>query len=168
MTGAAEAGAIAGLPALPGAYLLLFDLAAAEALGPVGRLGDVRLAPALYAYAGSANGPGGLRARIARHLAPDKRPHWHIDRLTRKRAPQTVFVWPEGDECALLRQLEFEPGSHIPVAGFGSSDCHSCAAHLVALARNTGASLAKHLAELNGHWFTRLPVSLQGTGKGSS
>ncbi|MDA1071819.1 MAG: DUF123 domain-containing protein, partial [Proteobacteria bacterium] len=101
MVGGEAAGAARALPALSGAYLLLFDLAAALDLGPVGRLGRVRLVPALYAYAGNAKGPGGLRARIARHLARDKRPHWHIDRLTQVVPPHALFVWPDGDECAL-------------------------------------------------------------------
>ena len=160
--------AIADPPALPGAYLLLFDLATPLALGPVGRLGEVRLAPALYAYAGSAKGPGGLRARIACHLAPAKRAHWHIDRLTRKIVPHAVFAWPDGGECALVRRLDFEPGAHIPVAGFGSSDCRTCAAHLVALPRQTGKALAERLAGLDGHRFTPRPVPLRRVGKGSS
>ncbi len=160
--------AIADLPALPGAYLLLFDLAAPLALGSVGRLGEVRLAPALYAYAGSAKGPGGLAARITRHLAPAKRTHWHIDRLTRLAPPKTVFVWPDGDECALVRRLESAAGVRFPVTGFGSSDCRACAAHLVALPRDAGAAPAERLAGLDGHWFSSRPVPLQRAGKGSS
>ena len=40
------------------------------------------LAPGCYVYAGSARGPGGIRARVRRHLRPDKTPHWHIDQVT--------------------------------------------------------------------------------------
>jgi hypothetical protein len=54
MTGGTDA--IADLPALPDAYPLLFDLATPLALGPVDRLGRVRLAHGPYAYAGSAKG----------------------------------------------------------------------------------------------------------------
>ena len=39
---------------LPETYLLLFNLTAPLALGPVGWLGKVFLPPSLYAYAGSA------------------------------------------------------------------------------------------------------------------
>ena len=35
-----------------------------------------------YFYGGSARGPGGLRARIGRHLRANKRIHWHVDVLT--------------------------------------------------------------------------------------
>ncbi|WP_429615053.1 DUF123 domain-containing protein, partial [Sphingobium olei] len=38
--------------------------------------------PGWYVYAGSAYGPGGLRARIRRHLRRGKLLHWHIDHLT--------------------------------------------------------------------------------------
>ncbi len=33
-------------------------------------------------YVGSACGPGGLSARISRHLRKDKKIHWHIDQIT--------------------------------------------------------------------------------------
>jgi Uri superfamily endonuclease len=167
-TTAGGTDAIADLPALPGAYLLLFDLTAPLALGPVGRLGEVCLPPALYAYAGSAKGPGGLAARISRHIVAAKRTHWHIDRLTCKAAPQTVFVWLDGDECALVRRLESDARARIPVAGFGSSDCRACAAHLVALPRDAGAALAERLARLDGGWFNPHPVPLRQVRKGSS
>ncbi len=40
------------------------------------------LKPGFYIYVGSACGPGGLRARISRHLCGKrKRLHWHIDRI---------------------------------------------------------------------------------------
>ncbi len=57
----------------PGAYLLLIDLAAPLALA-IPRLGVATLAPGRYVYGGSAYGPGGLRARIGRHLRADKTP----------------------------------------------------------------------------------------------
>ena len=166
MTGGVDA--IGDLPSRPGAYLLLFDLAAPFALGPVGRLGEVLLAPAFYAYAGSAKGPGGLRARIARHFVPAKRPHWHIDRLTRATLPQAVFAWLNGNECALVRRLASAPGARSPVAGFGSSDCSACAAHLVALPHGTRTALAERLAGVAGGWFSPCPGPLRGARKGSS
>jgi len=47
----------------------------------VGRLGRVRFPAGWYAYVGSAYGPGGLAARISRHLRPSKPSHWHLDYL---------------------------------------------------------------------------------------
>jgi len=39
------------------------------------------LLPGYYIYIGSAFGPGGVRARMLRHLRADKPKHWHIDYL---------------------------------------------------------------------------------------
>jgi len=55
----------------PGAYILSIDLAVPLALD-IPKFGAATLAPGRYAYCGSAYGPGGLRARIARHLRRDK------------------------------------------------------------------------------------------------
>jgi hypothetical protein len=40
---------------------------------------------------------------------------------------------PGGRECDLLDRLLKAPGAVVPVPGFGSSDCRTCPAHLVAL-----------------------------------
>jgi len=45
----------------------------------VGKLGVLPLQPGFYVYVGSAHGPSGLRARLAHHLGPGSRRHWHID-----------------------------------------------------------------------------------------
>jgi len=85
-------------------------------------------------YAGSARGPGGLQARISRHLRADKPRRWHVDWLT---SAPGAKVWacpvPGGDECALLEVAHGLPGAWVPVPHFGSSDCATCPAHLVAL-----------------------------------
>jgi Uri superfamily endonuclease len=98
----------------------------------VGRLGTVELPGGLYVYVGSAQGSGGLRARIGRHLRAEKRAHWHIDTLTAQ--TPVVAIWlkesPERLECPWARTLAVLAA--IPVLRFGSSDC-SCPAHLFAL-----------------------------------
>ncbi|MEE8332606.1 MAG: DUF123 domain-containing protein, partial [Alphaproteobacteria bacterium] len=71
-------------PAVPGAYALLILLKRRFA-GNIGALGRVDLPPGAYLYLGSARGPGGLRARLARHARRGKRLHWHVDRLTARR-----------------------------------------------------------------------------------
>lgn len=80
-----------------------------------------------YLYCGSAYGPGGLRARIARHLRPAKMIRWHIDRLTSCGRVRGAWIFPDGDECALARALAHLPA---PIEGFGSSDCPHCRSHL--------------------------------------
>ncbi len=120
------------LPSEPGAYLLLIELAAPLVLD-LPRLGAATLPPGRYAYSGSAYGPGGLRARIGRHLRRDKAPRWHVDRLTAAGHVVDVRAVPGGRECDLVRGLLEDPGTSVPVPGFGSSDCRVCPAHLVAL-----------------------------------
>lgn len=89
-----EPRVVTDIPALPGSYVLVFDLK--QPLGlEVGRLGMVTLAPGRYVYFGSAWGPGGLQARIRRHVRPDKSPHWHIDYLTQQVQPVFVHWQPE-------------------------------------------------------------------------
>jgi len=110
-------------PAVPGAYALIIDLHHSAAGLPAGR----------YLYAGSAYGPGGIRARVARHRRPVKKAHWHVDRLT---AAGRVVDWvavPGGDECGILAAAMTLRGVTIPMPGFGSTDCRTCPAHLVRL-----------------------------------
>lgn len=117
-------------PAEGGAYALLIALDAPLATD-VGALGPLRLDAGTYLYCGSARGPGGLRARIARHLRGAARPHWHVDHLIRSGRIADVVAVPGGSECALLaRALAFAHVA-VPAPGFGSSDCRRCPAHLV-------------------------------------
>lgn len=114
---------------MPGAYLLLVELSDPLALSLAGRPRVLR--PGVHAYCGSAHGPGGLAARLARHLRADKRPHWHVDRLTVAGRVAALYARPEGRECDLVKALLSLPGTAIPLPGFGSSDCRACPAHLV-------------------------------------
>lgn len=88
------------------------------------------LPPGLYCYAGSAHGPGGLRARLARHLAKEKSVRWHVDQLTIRASSLHVWAWLDGSECALAAHLEQQDAFSIPEPGFGSSDCAQCQSHL--------------------------------------
>ena len=112
-------------PATLGAYVLALRLDAPLDV----RVGKIvaTLPTGDYLYCGSARGPGGLRARLARHMRSQKRAHWHIDQITAVATVLGAFVDEDGDECALNAALGDLP---IPVAGFGSSDCRRCAAHL--------------------------------------
>lgn len=118
-------------PRTAGAYVLAVRLPAPLALN-IPRLGSPRLPAGMYAYCGSARGPGGLAARIARHLRLDKARRWHIDHLTTTAPVSRIFWEVDGDECALVDCL-LEAGATASVPGFGSSDCRSCPAHLLAV-----------------------------------
>ncbi len=128
----------AELPDRPGAYGLRLRLARPVRVR-LARPAPITLAPGWYFYAGSARGPGGIRARAARHLRPAKARRWHIDQLTVAAVDMDVLALPGGDECELLRRALSLPGASLPVAGFGASDCRACPAHLVALADGAAA-----------------------------
>ncbi len=97
----------------------------------VGRLGTFRFPAGRYVYTGSA--VRGLEARIARHLAREKRLFWHIDYLLAAPGVRVEAVRRSTrPECAVARSA----GGAIPVPGFGASDCRAgCASHLRYLGR---------------------------------
>ncbi|MCX7854398.1 MAG: GIY-YIG nuclease family protein [Anaerolineae bacterium] len=118
------------VPRLPGTYVLILRLEEARWV-QVGRLGESRVPAGWLAYVGSAQGPGGLSARLARHLRHPKPAHWHIDSL-RPVAQPTAVWWAIGTgrrECLWAAALAQMPGASRPIPGFGSSDCR-CPAHL--------------------------------------
>jgi len=120
----------ANISTAPGAYVLLIDLAHPLALD-IATLPGAVLPAGRYAYCGSAYGPGGLNARIHRHLGRGKALRWHVDRLTEAGRAVAVHAEPGGAECALFARVAENPGASVPIAGFGSSDCRRCPAHLV-------------------------------------
>ncbi len=114
-----------------GAYILDLYLPDPISLHP-GRLGEFGFEPGRYLYVGSAYGPGGLAARVSRHLHREgRRLHWHIDYLTQVVDVATVWVLPEGRECEIVSELLAHPATKVPAVGFGSSDCARCPAHLL-------------------------------------
>lgn len=119
------------LPKEAGTYALLLKLAACQMI-QIGRLGELNVQPGYYLYVGSAFGPGGLAARVGRHLRKEKKLRWHIDYL--RIACEVAEVWwtcdPVRRECEWASKLRELPGAVIPMPGFGSSDCE-CVAHLV-------------------------------------
>lgn len=113
-----------------GVYVLWLDLPTPQKL-TIGKLGTFIFEQGIYAYCGSAQ--RGLKQRIARHARQDKKCHWHIDYLrmySRYLGAITILEQPKSGECWLVRELLKIPGSYLPVAGFGSSDC-TCGSHLV-------------------------------------
>lgn len=114
----------------PGTYALLLS-SATEAVVRIGRLGNLRLRPGYYVYVGSALGPGGVRARLAHHMRPAERPHWHIDYLRKKTTVEAVWFRysRKSVECGWAKRFAKMSGASVPIIGFGSSDCH-CGSHL--------------------------------------
>ena len=129
---------ISALPTSPGSYALQLKLNQPEQI-QVGKFAQVEFPPGIYIYLGSALGPGGLRARLGRHIMGSEKPHWHIDYLRRFAELQAIHYLLAGYaidglavECAWSQMLSKFPEADIPLAGFGSRDCHSgCRAHLV-------------------------------------
>ena len=131
---AVDAARAGHLPATPGAYLLLMHLV--EDLPLSGRFKGHVLPAGHYLYAGSARGPGGLRARITRHLKRHKKIRWHVDQLTTRASHVSALPYPDApgaqgiSECHLAGLLA-DAGFTQPLPRFGSSDCPRCTSHLL-------------------------------------
>lgn len=113
-----------------GAYLLLMRLEQAAEFELRNSV-SVRLERGWLAYAGSARGGGGLRARLRRHFRTEKALHWHVDRLTVYAAEIAALPVPDGNECDLVARLLRSPAFDIAVRGFGNTDCATCDSHLL-------------------------------------
>ncbi|MFB6241160.1 MAG: DUF123 domain-containing protein [Gemmatimonadota bacterium] len=89
------------------------------------------LVSGVYAYVGSAFGPGGLDGRLGRHWGGGGSVHWHVDYLRRRSSPEGAWITrdPTPREHDWAAALASTPGASIPVHGFGASDC-DCPAHL--------------------------------------
>ena len=114
----------------PGTYALILATTS-RALIEVGRRGSLQIHPGFYVYVGSAHGPGGLRARLAHHLGPSRRPHWHLDYLRPHITPEEVWYCCDSIrwECRWAHCIGMQREASTPMAGFGSSDCN-CGSHL--------------------------------------
>ncbi|HJN23526.1 MAG TPA: DUF123 domain-containing protein [Rhodospirillales bacterium] len=120
------------LPSGAGSYGLLIQIPSLTRIG-IARRPPTDLPPGPYFYAGSANGPGGIRARVRRHLKKARAVRWHVDRLTNLFGVDAVVAFPGGRECGLVAAARAWRGTTVPIPGFGSSDCRSCPAHLLRL-----------------------------------
>ena len=118
-------------PALPGAYVLIVELAEPVEVTLPGKPKTI-LQAGRYLYCGSAKGSGGIRARLSRHMRPDKVIHWHVDLLTAAGRVTGASIFPGRDECELVEGLSHLPA---PIRGFGSTDCPRCWSHLLSWPR---------------------------------
>jgi len=114
-----------------GTYLLILRVPQIARL-QVGRLGCYDIPVGAYTYIGSALGPGGLAARVGRHLRTRKRLHWHIDYLLDVANIQEVWGIDSEErlECVWAGRLLRSAGARVIVPHFGASDC-DCSTHLI-------------------------------------
>lgn len=118
------------LPDCQGTYVLLLEACRWTRL-TIGKFGQLPLQPGCYLYVGSAHGPGGIRARVGRHLKSGKSLRWHIDYLREWSRP--IVIWYTCDSRPLepiwVDALSEVNGITVPMTGFGASD-HSGRTHL--------------------------------------
>ena len=110
-------------PSAPGAYLLQIDLPKPVLVRIAGKP-RAELSTGRYFYCGSANGSGGLRSRLARHMRRGKSVHWHVDQLTEHGAVTGVWIVRNGRECDLVTMLAPLP---MPVPGLAAVIVHTAA-----------------------------------------
>ena len=124
----------------PGTYALLFQCHRSFQV-QVGKLGRIEVGRGYWIYVGSAFGPGGLKSRLARHLKPTIRPHWHVDYIKTRLHP--LEIWATSDsikrEHAWVRILSEWGDASLPIAAFGATDC-TCQSHLIHRPRRPGFS----------------------------
>ncbi len=126
------------IPYEGGSYALFLFLESSVSLA-VGQLGQFYFPAGEYVYFGSALGPGGLKARLSRHLRGKGSVHWHLDYL-RSLAIVVGYCYKiisKRLECDWSQMVTSLPGVTVPAPGFGASDCRAgCPAHLFRLPDN--------------------------------
>ena len=125
-----------------------------------GRFGGLHLLAGVYIYCGSARGPGGLRARIFRHLRLEKKKYWHYDYIRPYLALLRVW-WVDArtSECDLCRWIGEAAHASFPLAGFGSSDCvRGCRSHLMFVPSGTNLDAVKFYLSRKASGFYQIVV----------
>lgn len=136
------------VPRCRGTYALLLLLKPGKEI-VVGKLGAFLFPEGYYAYVGSALGPGGLAARVARHCRHDKKLFWHIDYVLAEARVVDLYYYVSEQplECIWAGALRRMPGTGIVAPGFGASDCR-CSSHLVFLGGEQSSHWQQCLAAL--------------------
>ena len=116
-------------PSLPGVYAMAIEFADAVAVTLSGQP-PITLPAGRYLYCGSAKGPGGLKARLSRHMRRGKSVRWHVDQLTEQGLDDRRFgYFPEVTsarwcECVRICQCQL-PGSAAVIARPAAVICYS-------------------------------------------
>ncbi len=103
---------------MKGSYILIIRLNEDRRIR-IGSLGEIDFKKGYYCYVGSAYGPGGIEARVKRHLRTEKKMRWHIDYLLKHAEIEKVMVKEGGDEIETGRELS---KIYPSIEGFGASD----------------------------------------------
>ncbi len=126
----------ANIPESKGTYILVIEVVNDINI-KIGCLGKRKLERGVYVYIGSARGPGGLKARIYRHLKLNKRIKWHIDYLTvnPKVRIKAVFYLKSKDllESIVANKLLSNNFFKGVIKGFGCTDRRNNYTHLYKL-----------------------------------
>jgi Uri superfamily endonuclease len=138
-----------------GIYCLV--LSGGGSLIRIGAIGEQFFPQGYYVYAGSALGPGGLSARVGRHITtakfPGSKTHWHIDHLLHHPSFRLVAVYcaetEEPLECKLARGIGGDG-----MRRFGCSDC-GCASHLFFFPHYPGPEICRALRNIGLAWTER-------------
>ncbi len=141
------------LSKLTGSYVIAIELDE-EFVGFVGKLGKIFLKPGHYLYFGNARGPGGIGARIKRHLSANKKIHWHIDRITLAGRVVEFLIAPDASECSLRKKAMALSKLTVAGRGFGSSDCRLCPAHFLTVPNNSRLLLTKLSKTVDGEVYS--------------
>lgn len=132
-----------------GTYMLIIDIGDDLNI-KVGCLGRCELKKGTYIYIGSARGPGGLKARINRHLKLNKKVKWHIDYLTVNptvKIRAAVYLKSRAVlETIIAKKLLSNNAFEGVIKGFGCTDRKGNYTHLYRL-RNP-CSVKKLIQEL--------------------
>jgi Uri superfamily endonuclease len=123
----------------------------------IGALGELFFPGGYYVYIGSALGPGGLPARVGRHirtaLTSGPKTHWHIDYLLRDPSFRLLAVY-----CAETKErMECNVAGTVGGEGtvkFGCSDCR-CSSHLFFFPHYPGPEIVQALGKLGLIWNKR-------------
>ncbi|MDI6695516.1 MAG: GIY-YIG nuclease family protein [Anaerolineales bacterium] len=129
------------LPTEKGVYAVEFYLPQDQYI-QIGRLGAATFPAGSYLYLGSAQGAGGVRSRLGRHLKhlQSQKTRWHIDYFHRHAQPRAwcfLLGAPRTGaplECRWSQAVWKTPSASVPMQGFGASDCrYACPAHFFAI-----------------------------------
>jgi Uri superfamily endonuclease len=135
------------IPDSPGTYVIV-ALLYKETLLELKTFGNYWMPAGVYFYCGSACGPGGLKARVGRHLRKGTKKFWHFDHLKDLVDIKQVWWQPgrQNNECLFAQSIAAREGITIPVPGFGASDCHNgCPAHLLHYAESSSMDRLFHV-----------------------
>jgi len=132
-----------------GVYSLILGVESDEGL-KIGSLGSQWVEKGYYVYIGSAKGPGGVRARLCRHIHGCGSKHWHIDYL-RDIAKPIAFTYCCREKVSESWLYEIFAVRLQPyIKGFGSSDNPRVYSHLFRCGDSIEECLGKVEACING------------------